>query len=411
MGPNLTTETPWIAYVSCDLNESIASMEWDIFTLARDRGAVSALLYTATSQTCLLNEDYIQNFEKPLDVFATKTVQVARVIDNQWSHTNASFYYYNGTMLNISGSDVNQSLSDNAAPTHKTYLIGTLTARNSTGQAPTPIYIPNASASPSASPSHSGTPASMIALYTITGIISALFILMIVLGARRALRNPERYGRRAATENQTSQTTAAGLAQAILDTFPVIKFSRTTDARQRTGLDPKRMSSEAHLRGVLPELGQTDAGYGRGAAEHDADPRESIALRSLYTEESASFHSALDGPSGKVSLMGGDDMSILSDPRRWTMSPGPSRTTSIHDLHESFMERGGIRGGTGDSQIVHAEDATEDQCPICLLDFETGDNLRILPCEKEHVYHQACIDPWSVCPLSSWVKLTMEQAS
>lgn len=70
-------------------------MSLDIFTLARDRGAVSAvscpvgafthrtlthpkLLYTATSQSCLLNQEYIQDFEKPLDVFATETGQVAR---------------------------------------------------------------------------------------------------------------------------------------------------------------------------------------------------------------------------------------------------------------------------------------------------------------------------------------------
>ena len=28
MGQNLTTETPWIAYVSCDYNESSTSQEW-----------------------------------------------------------------------------------------------------------------------------------------------------------------------------------------------------------------------------------------------------------------------------------------------------------------------------------------------------------------------------------------------
>lgn len=43
MGPNLTTSTPWIAYISCDANETGASQEDDIFTLARDRGAVSAV--------------------------------------------------------------------------------------------------------------------------------------------------------------------------------------------------------------------------------------------------------------------------------------------------------------------------------------------------------------------------------
>lgn len=35
--------TPWIALVSCDKNATNASMEEDIFTLARDKGAVSAV--------------------------------------------------------------------------------------------------------------------------------------------------------------------------------------------------------------------------------------------------------------------------------------------------------------------------------------------------------------------------------
>lgn len=43
MGPEVSTTTPWIAYISCDVNETGASMESDIFTLARDRGAVSAV--------------------------------------------------------------------------------------------------------------------------------------------------------------------------------------------------------------------------------------------------------------------------------------------------------------------------------------------------------------------------------
>lgn len=28
MGSNITTTTPWIAFISCDTNETIASMEW-----------------------------------------------------------------------------------------------------------------------------------------------------------------------------------------------------------------------------------------------------------------------------------------------------------------------------------------------------------------------------------------------
>lgn len=35
--------TPWIAMISCDKNATDASMDIDIFTLARDKGAVAAV--------------------------------------------------------------------------------------------------------------------------------------------------------------------------------------------------------------------------------------------------------------------------------------------------------------------------------------------------------------------------------
>jgi len=46
-------------------------------------------------------------------------------------------------------------------------------------------------------------------------------------------------------------------------------------------------------------------------------------------------------------------------------------------------------------------------CPICVQDFEEGDDLRILPCDGRHRFHRDCIDPWllgvsSLCPLCRW---------
>ena len=45
-----------------------------------------------------------------------------------------------------------------------------------------------------------------------------------------------------------------------------------------------------------------------------------------------------------------------------------------------------------------------ETCPICILDFEEGDDVRILPCEGQHKFHQTCVDPWllelsSSCPI------------
>ena len=50
------------------------------------------------------------------------------------------------------------------------------------------------------------------------------------------------------------------------------------------------------------------------------------------------------------------------------------------------------------------ESIGRETCPICIVDFEDGDDLNVLPCEGEHIFHQACVDPWllelsSSCPI------------
>lgn len=48
--PQPGTKVPWIAFVTCDTNGTSFSDTDDIFSLARDRGAVAALLYSFTSE-------------------------------------------------------------------------------------------------------------------------------------------------------------------------------------------------------------------------------------------------------------------------------------------------------------------------------------------------------------------------
>jgi hypothetical protein len=44
-----------------------------------------------------------------------------------------------------------------------------------------------------------------------------------------------------------------------------------------------------------------------------------------------------------------------------------------------------------------------ETCPICIVDFEQGDDLRVLPCDGAHRFHQTCVDPLllelSTCPI------------
>lgn len=68
----------------------------------------------------------------------------------------------------------------------------------------------------------------MIILYSITGIITALFLGIIITGAVRAHRHPERYGPRRIA-GRVRQSRARGIAKAMLDTIPVVKYGDKND--------------------------------------------------------------------------------------------------------------------------------------------------------------------------------------
>ncbi|KAH9993598.1 hypothetical protein BJV77DRAFT_352170 [Russula vinacea] len=79
------TTTPWIALVACDANATHASQDTDIFTLANDRGAVGALLYSEWSSACIINAWYKDpaTFSPLMDIYSTQSLASARVILSQ----------------------------------------------------------------------------------------------------------------------------------------------------------------------------------------------------------------------------------------------------------------------------------------------------------------------------------------
>lgn len=76
------------------------------------------------------------------------------------------------------------------------------------------------------------TAVAMIILYSITGIITSLFVVIIVTGAVRAHRHPERYGPRNIV-GRGRQSRARGVARAMLETLPIVKFGDPVDLTKK----------------------------------------------------------------------------------------------------------------------------------------------------------------------------------
>jgi hypothetical protein len=140
--------------------------------------------------------------------------------------------------------------------------------------------------------SHHGPNKSSVAmsiLYTITGLVTLLFVIIIATGAVRAHRYPERYGPRGAAGGRPRQSRAKGIARAVLDTIPIVKFNN----QQPTKPDP-----ELEL-----ETGTTD---GQDVGPHRSNSNASkemsggaaVAGHAAATPRSSSVPDQVENPDG-----------------------------------------------------------------------------------------------------------------
>ncbi|KAE9961392.1 hypothetical protein BLS_002239 [Venturia inaequalis] len=192
------------------------------------------------------------------------------------------------------------------------------------------------------------TAVAMIILYSITGVITALFLVIIVTGAVRAHRHPERYGPRNVL-GRPRQSRARGLARAMLETLPIVKFGEKEE-------DAKTGDVE------LAEPSTTHARHVDVSPNPVASPTEATHLTH---EHSKSAHTAEKSDSSDIVAAGSEAARA---------SPEPAVSVEEDSLG----------------------------CSICTDDFEKGQDVRVLPCK--HQFHPACIDPWllnvsGTCPL------------
>ncbi|KAF1953652.1 hypothetical protein CC80DRAFT_143315 [Byssothecium circinans] len=206
------------------------------------------------------------------------------------------------------------------------------------------------------------TAVAMIILYSITGIITALFLVIIVTGAVRAHRHPDRYGPRDVL-GRPRQSRARGLGRAILDTLPIVKFGEKEPPKP-TDVE---LGSVAEARAV-----ENDTAATATATPANAETGEEHAATGVAQ--------ARDEP----------------------------ETEASRDANAQ-QQREGLDGGIAPAQSVATAAGTAQNendnglgCSICTEDFEKGQDIRVLPCN--HKFHPDCVDPWllnvsGTCPL------------
>ena len=311
-----------IAYISCDSSDYTGFMD-GLQVLNQTMNAhnlTAVILYSTTSDYCRLEN-------------ATDLGQ--------------AFPIYSMTNREASGIVLNFTRASTFNPAQKFFVEIRTTRRNwrggdnndSNGRPPNPL-----------GPSPS-TAVAMIILYSITGIITALFLVIIVTGAVRAHRNPDRYGPRD-TLGHPRQSRARGLGRAILDTLPIVKFGER---------DPPKPTDVELASTSETQSADTTHGDRTGVASQQNQP-----VGSSPSTETAVRSTPAENQSG-----------IAAAETSTTAAPAAGVT--------------GI--GVEDEGLG---------CSICTDDFEKGQDLRVLPCN--HKFHPECVDPWllnvsGTCPL------------
>ncbi|KAF2765373.1 hypothetical protein EJ03DRAFT_331052 [Teratosphaeria nubilosa] len=319
-----------VAVISCDSAAYIGNIGvMDVFGTAVSTNVSSIVLYSQSADFCDL-QGYSGSFNWIYSMKSRNDTQ--KLLDGISSYTESAGAVY----LTISAADSATSTTSSSASAASSSA--TSQPQNPLGPSPT-------------------TAVAMVILYSITGLITALFLIIIITGAVRAHRHPERYGPRNVT-GRPRQSRARGLAKAMLDTIPIVKFGERQDEPKPTDIelaDTNVHGDEAHAVGETPDSADGQQAQTAPATtsenEPDSDTREDVAEGQASTR---------DGGNGPVTP-------VLETP-------------------------------TAAAQ----EEMETEGCSICTEDFQRGEDQRVLPCD--HRFHPACIDPWllkvsGTCPL------------
>ncbi|KAF2852383.1 hypothetical protein T440DRAFT_553774 [Plenodomus tracheiphilus IPT5] len=320
-----------IAYISCNPDDYTGLVDAQrVFTDAYQNANISGvILYSTATDYCAWEQDSPQDMMQSFPILSMTNKQDSATVLAAVANLPVSMKYF--VRVQGRGDDTNNSNSNQQSQ------------QNPLGPSPS-------------------TAVAMIILYSITGIITALFLIIIVTGAIRAHRHPERYGPRNVL-GRPRQSRARGLARAMLDTIPIVKFGEKEPAKPTD-----------------VELGSSSETRDVAATTQETESPETPAATAVGTDATETTPTAAS-----------DDIQISKDTPR----------TLAEDHQEGIAPAQPAIAATTTGTDNPSNDATLG-CSICTEDFEKGQDLRVLPCN--HKFHPECVDPWllnvsGTCPL------------
>ena len=367
----------------------------DAVSLALQGGADTAILYSLTAETCALDTIFSTRLNGSLDLYVTTSRDSAQAITRQFSNVAPDAYWFNQTSLQNSLSAINSQIDGLGGASSIPSLFGSTAespSSSTSSPAAAPTQVPgqaveyliatianaganqnggNATVTPVTGNTGRGganTGLAMIILYAITGCVTVLFLIVITSGAIRAMRHPERYGPRRNGGGGGNQSRAAGLTQAILDTFPVVKFLSGHGGQQRAEQDRQAATTkdeEYELDTSTVPMHVLDSSKDETVeVEHGKEASAAITLAPVAASGATALHNR-DATDATLVAASAPNVKPVNEEEPSAAAQGALVDTNPADVNDSVT------------------------CPICLLDFEDGDDLRILPCDARHRFHDA----------------------
>ncbi|KPI42353.1 uncharacterized protein AB675_9482 [Cyphellophora attinorum] len=369
------SQLPNFFYISCDPEDynggNIPADE--VFRIAiNNNEAYLIVLYSRTSNHCLAT-----NLEQLPEIFSVMTTTSSRVADQ------------------LASLDLTSPLDGPTA----TLLPDMSSFSNQTGNQPWSGGN-TSTAWTNRSPT---TAVAMIILYSITGVITALFITIIVTGAIRAHRHPERYGPRNVM-GRGRQSRAKGIARAMLDTIPIVKFGDRNDGSGGAGA-------------AAVQKAPSVSGTSHGDANRDIEMTGGMTRESGTDGDSpvAGKEVTAKGAAADTTTTEIVPTPIDEEPKTLAATPPQTNSSSAAPATGATTSEAATTSpsaSTTDTTSPNTEPpptttntaatTSPTTCSSCTDDFELGADVRVLPCN--HHFHPECVDPWllnvsGTCPL------------